>query len=350
MGDSADSQDANQEDSPRLLSDRQIREIFPSDQLAVVRDLADALLSGGAEEGTAASVDVDDHQRKIQSDTAGKAFRLRPYSLDLILDANAVLRDIRFLVKNQTNPEARTDLQETIDAGTVRAFAPEFLRDEIAKNIPEIAERDGLSENRYWEEWEEYQPRITFEEVCDGAIHVAGQSIDVADEKDLPYIVLQVKTGALIQSEDSHIEEMGGETLNPDVIKRLRDYSRRASVKYVVTYGGTAVTVAAFAMAKQLAEAIAGLVQQLRRLPPVVQLILAAIAFMVLLHPTSRSAIQKKVYPMIRKTGQVSKEAAVNVLLPLLMQAHSASEEAEKELQEALARIGEEPADTRVLD
>jgi predicted nucleic acid-binding protein len=327
----------------KLLTDNQIREVFPSDNLAVVRGLVDQMRSASTKGGALRNVDSDAlTESNGESASTETPFRPRPYSIDLILDANAVLSDIRFLVKNRMDPEARTDLQETIDAGTIRAFAPKFLEDEIAENIPQIAERDGVSEERYWEEWKSYKRRIIFKDVCDGAIQVASQSIDVADEEDLPYIVLQVKTGALIKSEDSHIEEMGGKTLDPEAVRCLRDYSRRASMEYVVMYGGTAVTIGVFLMAKKLTEAIVGLIQQLRRLPPVFQFVLAVFALGILVHPTSRSAIRGRVFPMLREAGQLSKQTAIEGLFPLLLQTHSASEEAERELQEALEKIGEE--------
>lgn len=44
--------------------------------------------------------------------------------LRLVIDTNAVLEELMFLVRSRKNPAARTNLQEAIDLGAVVAFAP----------------------------------------------------------------------------------------------------------------------------------------------------------------------------------------------------------------------------------
>ena len=99
------------------LSPKQLARFFPSDDLPRLRRLTDCFLPEDV---------LSEEQTEIQptSDTPTAIRRslheqFRPFSTRVILDANAVLKDLHYLAKTRKNPDARSSLQETIDAGTV---------------------------------------------------------------------------------------------------------------------------------------------------------------------------------------------------------------------------------------
>jgi len=324
-----------------------VAEIFPSDDLQRIRNLADAVFdSSKAEEALNRIAENRTSEATATRDT-GRELRLRPFSLDIILDANAILKDLHFLTKRRENPNARTALQEVIDAGTVEVYAPDHLEEEICDEIPEMSEKKDIPEEDLWDMWEELRSQIEFKEVDDGKLRLAARQAKGTDDPevsydtdDLPYVGLHLQTGAPIHSEDQHIEKMGAPALDREVMMRLRNYSREASFGYHVIYGQAVVTVAALKTAHLLAKGIAGLFQKIWRLPPVFKVILGGLFLLVVLHPKSRQAISEKLAPLLKGAGVRTKQAAVQVIFPLLVQGYGASERAEEELQTALDQIG----------
>src|SRR6266404_660 len=70
---------------------------------------------------------------------------LRPLLTDLmqivlVLDASAVQGELRWRLGSRAKPTAKTSLHEAIDSGVVIAFAPIFLKREIEKYLPLIAD------------------------------------------------------------------------------------------------------------------------------------------------------------------------------------------------------------------
>lgn len=85
--------------------------------------------------------------------------------IKLILDANSVLADLRWLVCKAKNSLARTSLLESIDSETIIPFAPTYLNIEVQKNIPLIAREEGVEPSLLFEKWELFRPKITFVDV-----------------------------------------------------------------------------------------------------------------------------------------------------------------------------------------
>jgi len=79
-----------------------------------------------------------------------------------VLDTNLVLGDLKSLVVERQNPAARTAAQEAIAAGTVIAYAPEFLRHEVEKHLPALAEQTNRPLEEFEREWSSYQKPIRF--------------------------------------------------------------------------------------------------------------------------------------------------------------------------------------------
>jgi len=84
------------------------------------------------------------------------------------------------------NSEARTDLQEAVDAETVRLHAPTFLREEVENNIREMAAGDEGKLATLIDYWDYYQGKIQFWEV-------GGADQSLSNAKDAPYLKLQNK-------------------------------------------------------------------------------------------------------------------------------------------------------------
>lgn len=56
----------------------------------------------------------------------------------LIVDANVILKDIRWLVRNRRSGTARTNLLELLEARAVEVFAPTYLSQEVSTHIATI--------------------------------------------------------------------------------------------------------------------------------------------------------------------------------------------------------------------
>ena len=87
-----------------------------------------------------------------------------PEQTRLVIDANAVIADIRWLVKKRKTPGARTALQEAIASKTVVAFAPSYLDDEIRLNLVELSANEGVPLEPMLAAWREYRVNIRFYE------------------------------------------------------------------------------------------------------------------------------------------------------------------------------------------
>lgn len=75
----------------------------------------------------------------------------------VIVDANIILADLKWLVGGRKNPEASTDLMECMRAHTLLAYAPQSVFDEVEKRISDVAAKFGLSEDSMREEWSSYK-------------------------------------------------------------------------------------------------------------------------------------------------------------------------------------------------
>jgi len=326
------------DDSPPALSSRQIAHLFPSDDLPGLRRLTDCFLPEN---------DASEKQNELQpapeTTTALRKSlreRFRPFSTRVILDANAVLKDLHYLAKTRNNPDARSSLQETIDAGTVQPIAPEHLNAEINENLPEMARRKGIPKETLEKHWNELRSQIEFVVVSQDAI--AAKKIDVRskekdgsipDADDLPYLVLQDRTGAPIHSEDRHIGRMGGTSISRGAITQLRDYSRQISFGLQLLYAEAVALVGLFWVACQLMSAAGKVLGAAKRLPAVVHVvILCTIGYFLLRPPTWRSLNTR-----LQQAGETIRDGsstAMDTVLPILLQGHEAYGNAQNELDE----------------
>ena len=99
-----------------------------------------------------------------------------------IVDANVVQRELRWRLGFREKPDARSGLEEAIDAGVLVLIAPDFLKLEIEKYLLAMADQSGVTLADAQREWELFQAKLCFyrplSQVTEGM---------VVDPKDLPY-------------------------------------------------------------------------------------------------------------------------------------------------------------------
>jgi predicted nucleic acid-binding protein len=259
--------------------------------------------------------------------------------MSIILDANAVLDDLRWLADKRENPEARTDLLETLDAGTIVAVAPKYLKIEVQKHINSLSDRYQIPKEELEEVWEELVERINFVDVPKGLIEVVRSRIEVTDQKDLPYIALQWKIGVPIYSADEDIAEMGEGVISENAISSLKRYSRSASVHSSVTLGGT---LAFQLMGKVFSATYSGsikAIEALRELPRWLQIALGlglvGGAGYAIYKPEPRRRTRDFLEEAAGVSYQALKTIGREALVPVLLQAGEEIQEARKRLSDA---------------
>lgn len=201
------------------------------------------------------------------------------FEVDLILDANVVISELLWLACKREKPDARTGLMEVMDCKVVRAYAPHFLKREIAENLPEVAAKQGIDLAVLQSLWGAYRSKIIF--VAVGGPPRSGKW---RDPKDVPYLRLQRRLACPIVSADPHLEAMGAKVVRVQIFGTLRGYSRAAAVEYQLKASGAFSA----ALAATLAE---GLFSTIKRLPAPVLWGGAILSILLLVHPKSRAKI-----------------------------------------------------------
>ena len=262
------------------------------------------------------------------------------FQVDLILDANIVIRDLLWLARKRTNPAARTELMELMDCEVVRAHAPFFLVRELNVNLPLLAKDNDLDVKLLRALWKQYRKRIRLVPVGGPA-----KTKDVADPKDVPYLRLQKKLSYPIASEDPHIAAMGGNVVRIQVFGALRAYSRHAAVEYQfkVTGAGSAIMLAV------MAESGIALLKRIPTLPKPVLWGGVALIGLLLAHPTSRKRILE-IGAGLFQGGAQALEATFGALEPLLEEHRAAQQAARLNLTKAQSALCDSlsPAPTSV--
>jgi len=152
------------------------------------------------------------------------------FQIKIVLDANAVLADLRWLVCKAKKPDARTNLLEAIESETIVVFAPTYLNVEIEKNIPLIAKEEGFDPNLLLKKWLLYKKNITF-------IESGGPEKNAIDPKDVPYVKLHMATGYSVLTRDSHISKMGAKAVGVEITASAKNYARSAVIEYTIKAG-----------------------------------------------------------------------------------------------------------------
>jgi hypothetical protein len=214
----------------------------------------------------------------------------------LVLDACCVQSELRWRVGSRKNPAARTYLHEAMVSGVVVAFAPVFLELEIQKYIPKIAEDEGLPVDRVQEEWKKFRVLIRFCEPIP-----TKEPCSSVDPKDMDYVqVLDQVNADFVYTSDSDFLKMGARVMPSGLDRVLRDYARATTVILTVKLGSGLTMVLGGHVVYALTALIADLI---RKLPPMLRILLAACATIALLQPDLRKRIiefTQKIFGSVR--------------------------------------------------
>lgn len=248
--------------------------------------------------------------RKIISDLQSIAkLADSAFQVTVVVDANVIIGDLLWLSSKRRNPEAKPELMETIEAGTIVACIPPFALKEITEKIPYVAARRKVDEEALYRAWEAYKGhfRIELPDPERVAQHKAGRDPDDAD-----YIALAETISASgILSRDKDIQAMGGVVLSVEVVGHLRDYSRATAIDLNIRINGVFLGIFTAAMVKALAELIRGCAQQAARLPLWARLIILGLGLFLMLNDHSREKLHAQLQSALK---------AASGAMPLLLQ------------------------------
>lgn len=256
-----------------------------------------------------------------------------PNQLRLVLDANVVIAEIRWMVKKRRKPDSRSALQEVLASGTVVAYAPPLLRAEVDRHLRNIADREGLQLDALLSAWSSFEPLLCFVEPP--ALLRPEERAVARDPNDVPFLELQVGIdAAAIYTEDADLDGMGAPVVGKGVMREMRSYARAASLSFTVRLGGVAVLTAGIAALAAVASAVRGGLGTVRRMPRWAQGLLAAAVCLLLMHPRTRTWLMAR----LRATGALAGEA-VRELTPLILLAMERTRGASETAQQAWTAV-----------
>lgn len=242
--------------------------------------------------------------------------------IHLILDANAVLSDLRWLVCKAKSQGARTKLLESLDSETIIAYAPTYLHVEIKKNIPVIAEEEGVDSALLFERWEVYKKKITF-------IESGGPVEGEIDPKDAPYVNLHKSTGFPVLTEDQHISRMGARVVNIQVTALAHSYGREAVIEYKIKAGFLGV----FTITSKMIEAASGLVRSIAdyvgRIPAWVLLMVIGVFIYAITFEGFRSWLKQQI-SVLKGNAKKIALGLYEIMEPVVLEHKSSKEKAMK--------------------
>jgi hypothetical protein len=160
-----------------------------------------------------------------------------PPRLYLVPDANCVLKDLDFMCRRRLNP-ARSALEEVVDAGLVRLFAPFELEVEVLRHIPTIAANGKADPGAYFSEWERFKKKIRFFHARDAA------PVEISDPDDACYLRASRIIDADAVVTDDEVVLDATTSIKPPVVHRdLRQISRDEAVRWGVSVQGALLAI-----------------------------------------------------------------------------------------------------------
>ncbi len=210
------------------------------------------------------------------------------FRLNLIVDANVVLAELRWAVSKRKSEVARSDLLEVLEVETVIAYAPTFLETEVELHMSQtLVGKQGLDETALMSHWRRIRALIQFVDVggpADGAEYL--------DPKDVPYLRLQEHIAAHILTRDKDIGKMGGIVAPISVLGALRTYSRASAVQLSLEVGGATVGAVSLTAVAEIARTTLSATKKVgSRLPREAWIFALAAVCLLLAFPASRRTI-----------------------------------------------------------
>ena len=250
-----------------------------------------------------------------------------------IVDANVVQRELRWRLGFREKPDARSGLEEAIDAGVLVLIAPDFLKLEIEKYLLAIANQSGVTLADAQREWELFQAKLCFyrplSHVTEGV---------VVDPKDLPYKYASDDLALPVYTRDRDLVKMGAPVVWVCIDTACRDHARATSVKLGFTVGSTYTVTIGVGALGEAARAIKSLFQGFRRLSPWLQFAIAGGIAAVLIHPKSRAKLLQA-WNSLTGVARQAKGPVFQGLLLLMQQLAEAESDATRTLKEAQAAL-----------
>jgi predicted nucleic acid-binding protein len=211
------------------------------------------------------------------------------FQLNLILDANVVISELRWAVAKRKSEMARSELLEVLEVETVVAYAPTFLEAEVTLHIAEtLVGEQGLDESALLAHWQRVRALIRFVDV--GGVPPVEEGH--LDPKDVPYLRLQERIAAHILTRDKDIEAMGGTVVPISILGALRAYSRTSVVQFSLEVGGSTLGSVTLVTLTHLAKSTFSATRKLgAAIPREVWLCAFALGCLILAFPSARKAI-----------------------------------------------------------
>ncbi len=207
----------------------------------------------------------------------------------LVVDANILISDVMWALEKRQKPEAKSSLQECIQAGTVIAFVTTTVVQEVERHLPRLTADRGLSHNAWVAEWAAYKAML---QIVTPEDYMIEPYLSGRDPDDAPTLALaKMLSASGVLTHDLDIAAMGGTAIPIEFILKTREYSRKTAITVSIRVGGLLVVMGAV-------EALAILISTLKqsagwfqRLPDNAKSLALVVAICVVLHPTARRSI-----------------------------------------------------------
>lgn len=207
----------------------------------------------------------------------------------LVVDTNVVLGDILWLVAERRNPSAKTQLMETIEAGTLDVYVPPKLIEEVEEKIPLIAADKKLDVELMRVEWRLYRAMLKVGYPDEEIVKAHRLGVD-PDDADFVALAQTIRAGGVF-SKDKHIRMMGGNTISIECIGHLRNYSRSAAVELNIKVNGVMFSIVGMKSINALMKGGKQLIQRIGTSPDWVKALLFAGLAYVALNPRARESV-----------------------------------------------------------
>ncbi len=208
----------------------------------------------------------------------------------LVVDANRVRGELYWRLRKRRDISHRTALHESIVAGVIVPYVPDYLNQEIEDDYEEIATQTRRPVSDVRHEWREFKKHLVF--YAPKGRPMAGEIY--ADADDFPYLAAWRELDAqAIYTTDPHLEKMGAAVISVLIDTRLRDYARSSAVQMAVGFGSSVSIMVGVQSLQGLYRLVAKLLASFRRLPPAAQLAIVGGATVCVLHPKSRAKMKE---------------------------------------------------------
>ncbi len=260
----------------------------------------------------------------------GSIFQLR-----LVIDSNAVISDLLWMVKRKKE-DNKTAIIEVIQAGTLIAYAPNQLINEIEEHLPKIAKKKKISLEKMKVEWLAYQNYLEFVEIDEDKLAAYEDS---ADPKDAPFVILSEMLNVVgVMSDDPHIEQLGGKRIHLDIRLSLRDYSRSAAIAFSLRIGGVVCSHISIGILLAMGKGIKTIAQAIFNLPEKIRIILFFALIFVFLMPSVRVKVLSYLQSVKGLQGDIWEKVGP-VVTDLIIEASVKGKEAEVKLEEIQSHL-----------